>query len=822
MKKVLFFIAFTVCSAVTSLAQTTIVKGIVMDSLSHEPEPYATIRIFRDHKTEKPSATGVTDIKGRFNQKLNGKGLYMLYISSVGRKDIVREINLNGNVIDLDTLLINDDVKTLSGIVVKGQKPLVKMEADKMTYNVSNDVDSKSSTVLDMLRKVPMVVVDGQDNITVNGSGSFKVYVNGKPNLMMTNNPSQVFKMMPASTVQNIEVITNPGAKYDAEGTGGVLNIIMSSEAAKSQKADNYNITLTANGGTMPTYGGGVYASIEKGKFSGSIDISSHNSNSENLTVETTRQQFSDAGTSSVSSNSSTDNKMHFNMANFNMSYEIDSLRLLSGTFGVSKFSRNQNSNGNTTMTGTTYGNGYEYKSTSDENSNQYSINASIDYQRQFAHHKGRILTMSYMLSSTPNKDKTLNSFDATGTSFYNLNDRYTNAHTNTMEHTFQLDFTNPIDSKSTLDMGLKYIRRNNTSQSDYYDVSGSLYTKNDSNSTDYKHTNDIAAAYAEYNFKTTKVNLKAGLRYEHTWQNVKYYSNNGDNFSLNYGNLVPSASISYNLGMTGNIGLTYNMRISRPGISMLNPYVNRTDPTTTSYGNTNLDCEKSHTISAVYNYFTSKFMMNLTLRQSICDNSISQYSFYESGILNSTYGNVVKNRQTGLNTFINWSPTTNTRLMLNGGITYVNMKSYQLGYKNDGWQGNAMIGLQQTLPLKIRLGANLIANTKSYSLQGWNSGFNIGVLSLSRSFLKDDRLSISAMAITPLSGKNLNINNYSEGKNFNNRTNIHINLQMVNFTITYKLGHTSTVKKAQRTINNTDVKQSESNTGSVDQIMMR
>ena len=125
----------------------------------------------------------------------------------------------------------------LESVTVTASKPLVKMETDKMTYNVQEDADAKASTVLDMLRKVPMVTVDGQDNITVNGSSNFKVYVDGKPNPMFSSNPSQIFKAMPATMVKNIEVITNPGAKYDAEGTGGVLNLIMNKQTTANGAA---------------------------------------------------------------------------------------------------------------------------------------------------------------------------------------------------------------------------------------------------------------------------------------------------------------------------------------------------------------------------------------------------------------------------------------------------------------------------------------------------------------------------------------------------------------------------------------------------------
>ena len=124
----------------------------------------------------------------------------------------------------------NDSItwsKDLDGVTVTRMRRLVKADADKLSYDVKNDEDAKASTVLDMLRKVPMVSVDGEDNITVNGSSSFKVYVDGKPNMMMSSAPSQVFKSMPASMVKSIEVVTNPGAKYDAEGGAGwVLALI--------------------------------------------------------------------------------------------------------------------------------------------------------------------------------------------------------------------------------------------------------------------------------------------------------------------------------------------------------------------------------------------------------------------------------------------------------------------------------------------------------------------------------------------------------------------------------------------------------------------
>jgi hypothetical protein len=161
----------------------------------------------------------------------------------------------------------------LKGVEIVAQKPLVKMEVDKMSYNVAEDEDSKSNTVLDMLRKVPMVTVDGQDNITVNGSSSFKVYVDGMPNPMFSSNPSMVFKSMPATAVKSIEVMTNPGAKYDAEGAAGVLNIVMNRQNPQAaQSLNGYNGTIRATVGTKQL-GASAFINGQQGKLSYSANV---------------------------------------------------------------------------------------------------------------------------------------------------------------------------------------------------------------------------------------------------------------------------------------------------------------------------------------------------------------------------------------------------------------------------------------------------------------------------------------------------------------------------------------------------------------------
>ena len=785
------------------IAQEIKIQGVVVDSLTREGEPFATIRVYKANNDKEPVAMGTTDLEGRFEQAVKRAGDYRVLFSSVGRKNIniPFSIQKGQTTLSLDTIYVTDDVTRLSGVEIVAQKPLVKMEVDKLSYSVENDIDAKSNSVLDMLRKVPMVTVDGNDNITVNGSSSFKVYVDGKPNVMMSSNPSEIFKNMPASSIKDIEVVTNPGARYDAEGVGGVLNLITDrTSESRKQLLNNYNATIrgmAANRGA----GGGAFFSMQKNKFSMSVNANVMESFPMESQTEVNRTQFTSDGESQLRSSSTMDNSFHIQMGNLNLSYEIDSLNLLTASAGVMGFGMDIDGQSRTDL------GGLAYTTRNDNKSKRLSVNGSVDYQHTFASNKERMLTLSYLITTAPQRTNNYSWFETDQTnSFLDLTDRYSHAKDNTIEHTWQADFSTPIAAGHKLDLGAKYILRDNTSRSDYYDLMGEEQLWDESSSLDYSHKNRILAGYAEYRGNIQRVSLTAGLRYEHTWQNVVARLGQTDNFKLDYGNLVPSANLSYKINDSQNIGAAYNLRISRPGITLLNPYVDRSDPTSISYGNTNLDAEEVHNISLVYNLFNPKWVVNLTLRQSICDNGIEQYSFYEGNVLNSTYGNITRNKQTGLNAFVNWNATGKTRFTLNGSVAYVDVRSEQLDLKNHGWQGNIMFGYQQTLPWDIRMSANIMASTKSYNLQGWNSGFQAGMLSLSKSFLKD-KLNVTLTGMSPLNFGSLKFEGESAGHDYVSHTVSRISMANFGVSVSYTFGGKVNVKKAATTIQNSDLK---------------
>ncbi len=790
MKKFRILFATVMMMMSSAMMGQTTVKGVLMDEGLGEAEPFATIRVFKEGKTGKPVAMFLTDENGQFKQEVKGKGKFDIVFSSVGKEDLKMTITLGQeNPLNLDTLYIKENATMLKGVEIVAQKPLVKMEVDKMSYNVAEDEDSKSNTVLDMLRKVPMVTVDGQDNITVNGSSSFKVYVDGMPNPMFSSNPSMVFKSMPATAVKSIEVMTNPGAKYDAEGAAGVLNIVMNRQNPQAaQSLNGYNGTIRATVGTKQL-GASAFINGQQGKLSYSANVMTSYNKPGSTTTE--MEQLQDNGASQILT-SENNVKTPFTMGSLTLGYQIDSVSSLNLTAQVNSMNMKSNGTSTTTIDGNNYGKGFSYGSTTDMKNSRTSFNGSIDYQRFFNKEHTQSLGLTYQLSYSPATTKMTNNFGTTSNQI-DLTDRYSENKDKTTSHIFQLDYTMPLGIGQTLSLGTKFQLHDASSDSKYY-LKG-IYDP--SSSSDYEYKNSILAGYGEYAGNFGKFGLKAGLRYEYTWQDVEYHLGNGEDFKKNYGNLVPTASLQYTLTQGSNLGLTYNMRISRPGISYLNPYVDKTNPIALTYGNPELDVEKSHNLSLVYNMFTPKLMINLNLHHNFVDNAISQYSFYDSdNLLNTTYGNVVKRHQTGLSGYVNYLLTKDTRIFFNGGLNYTDLRSDALDQKNSGWTFNAMVGLQQTLPWDLKLSAFAITSTKNYTLQGWSGGFNILTGTLSKSLLKD-KLTIGVQGILGLnSGGKLNIESESRGKDFTSHTNVKVPIYGVALTVSYTFGNSKMSSK--------------------------
>ena len=703
----------------------------------------------------------------------------------------------------------------LGAVSVVASKPLIKMETDKMTYNVQEDPEAKASTVLDMLRKVPRVTVDGQDNIAVNGSSSFKVYVDGKPNPMYTSNASQIFKAMPATMVKSIEVVTNPGARYDAEGTGGVLNIVFNKRwngASGGDGANGYNGNVSVAGGNL-TQRMSALINGQQGKLTYSANGMLNQQRMNGTTIDFDRVQKPRAGTSQAGADADShmayhqksDMKQPYAMGNISLSYDIDSLSTVSAMADYATFKQKINGLPETRMYGGVYGKGFSYSNEMRQETGTKAFYGSMDYQRFWNDDRKSYMILSYLFNNSLAHTNNYTFYDkAVGVTGVQLNDLRSNNGTRATEHTLQADFTQALSAKHTLNFGAKYINRLNKADSKYYDVADDrTETFNPANSVEYENTQAILAAYAEWKAQWGKLGTVLGSRYEYTWENVEYKLGDGDDFKKHYGVLVPSASLSYGMAAGMNIGVNYSMRIVRPGNNYLNPYVDRSNPTSLSYGNTDLDMEKSHTVNMVYNYYSAKFMLSATAGYAFCDNQIEQYSFIDgNNLLNQTYGNMAKKREASLNVFANWMLAKKTRLIMNAQASYVDMRSRALGLKNNGWSGNAMLNLQQTLPWDIQLTLGGMLTTKTYNLQGYQGGMEIAFATLSKELLKD-KLDLSLQFLTPLSDK-LDIKTRTLNSDYVQGMTVRVPLRMVMLTLNWKFGNTKKqFKKAKTNITN-------------------
>ncbi|MDP4275260.1 MAG: carboxypeptidase-like regulatory domain-containing protein, partial [Bacteroidota bacterium] len=242
------------------------IKGQVVEKLSGNSIPYATITIKNDSNQKK--IMQASDASGRFLIKTGESHKYTLIISSVGYKEIHIPLNIKKEITDLGTLAMEEGVE-LKTVTITAQKPLVRETVDKIVYSVESDPESQTSNTLEILRKVPFITVDGNDEIYLKGQQDFKILVNGKSSLMMTYNRKDVLKNLPASKIKNIEIITNPSSKYDAEGVGGIINIVTSRKIM-----DGYNGSINTGMDSHGSLNSSIYLTTKINKFCFSADYS--------------------------------------------------------------------------------------------------------------------------------------------------------------------------------------------------------------------------------------------------------------------------------------------------------------------------------------------------------------------------------------------------------------------------------------------------------------------------------------------------------------------------------------------------------------------
>ena len=693
-----------------------------------------------------------------------------------------------------------DSTKTqkLEEVVVTQRRQLIKNDIDKLTYDVQHDKTAQTKTTLEILKKIPLVTVDGQENIRVQGSTSFKVYRNGHPDPSLSGqNLKDILKAIPASTIKRIEVITDPGAKYDAEGTTAILNIVMMSNTKLQGVSGNVNSNIDSYGSVRL----GTYLTTKVGKLTTSVNYNYADQNkkqTENYREEAYNYVKTGEHTHEYGKNS-TGATIHF--GNINASYEIDSLNLL--TASTNFFGYKVDANTQSTNERWDKNNQLIYKFNNDMTTPGYSyvnLGGRFDYQHK-THLDGEVLTLSYMLAAT----RQHTTFRQAYSNMVNFPVSYTsydrNTHERFTEHTFQIDYVRPFGKHHKIESGTKYILRynNSTSLMDYQGTTPDMESK-------FKHNAQVAAAYLSYILTAGKWAARAGLRYEFTRMKASYPDGSNADFHTDLNDCVPSASLQYKIRDGQTLKLSYNTSINRPGINYLNPAVIST-PTTESFGNANLGSSRNQKLQLAYMLVAPKFTLQLNPYYSFTNNGIAHIMYEQNHKNVYTYQNILKSKVFGISSYTEWTPFTGTSFTLNASMRYVRITLPTPYLKNSGCGGGIYFNWDQKIPWKLTLSTSLGGEYGNrvynpYAIEGHWFYYDF---TLTRRFLKD-KLTVSLSAESPFIKERSSTYRIVQG-DYTGYERAVMKPKRFGIRLSWNFGKLrASVKKAERSIQNDDL----------------
>ena len=640
----LFIASFSFCYAQSKGSN---IKGQIADSLSKVPLEYATITLF-EPGNKKPITGTVTDRAGNFIISNVKEGKYTVVFEFIGYKSFTaKDVTITNTSFDFKKILLLPVKANLEEVIVASKVKLIDNKIDKLVFNAEKDVSSQSGVATDILKKIPQVSVDVDGNVQLAGSGGVRFLINGKPSTAFGSSITDVLQSIPASQIKSVEVITNPGAKYDAAGLGGIINIILKSNNAKGY---NGNISLTA--GTR-NENGSFNVNARKNNFGANFFLSANKRLKANVNSLSERYTTNAGITDYLRQQGVAGFERHGVQTGAGFDWTIKEKNSITAAISFNNFGNNgsgysnqylqQNLGGNPNQIITLINSANKFKFT--------NTDVNLNYKRKFAK-EDRELEFSVNSSFGNNKNTSSNAqfYEPKDSLFYGTQSQNPGK---TKETQLALDYTQPLANNVKLGMGSKvsFNEINSTSQVLSYVPFSKSYTLNNSlaNNLDYKQ--QVYAFYTELSFPVTKtLSAKLGSRYERT-EIKSYYSNAQQQVKVpGYNTLVPSAYLLQKVGEKSNLKLSYSKRIERPDYQDLNPFVNTNDPKNLSVGNPFLKPEIGHRLELSYSKeFAQIGSGSINLFYRLNDQDIQPYviyyPFYKAG--DSVYNNVaVSTRQ--------------------------------------------------------------------------------------------------------------------------------------------------------------------------------
>lgn len=722
------------------------ISGKIVDSLSNSPVEFAAVGLWLNGKAIDGT---LSESNGGFKFEGLKKGTYKLVLSFVGYKAKSVEgiqVTSNDQNLNLGNINLSGDNISLDEVVVTGQAALVEDKIDRLVYNADKDITNKGGTAEEVLRKVPMLSVDLDGNVELRGSSNIRVLINNKPSTIFASSVGEALNQIPADQVKSVEVITSPGAKYDGEGTAGIVNIIL-----KKNTFAGVTGNISTGVGIQGSFLNGSVNLRDK-KWGLSLNGSGRYSYNFLTKSENTRESYINGVPTFLSQTSS--NRGVWGRGRYSASFDYDFDKKTNLTLSVSNSNRVNGGDGDL-ITSLTNASGQTIFSNSrliDQTSNGNSYDFDATFFKKYENPLQE-LSIAAQLSRSLRK----NNFTAI------QNDIQADSSLNNgvdQEITLQLDYVHPIGEKSKWEMGAKGILRKATSNGDFfsYNAEAQSYFRNDLRSNFLDYDQDVISAYSSFTLNLPKMwGLQAGLRYERT--NIRADFKDVPNADIpDYDNFLPSVTLSKRYEKGTTLKASYNQRIQRPSIRYLNPFVDYSNQNDISYGEPTLLPELLDQFELGYSTFFGRNSINFSVYSRFTDNSIERIRnvIRVDGvdITETTYGNVGINRRVGSNLSYNIMPTQKFRI--GGGVnaSYVYMDTRTIS--NDGMNYSFNLNTSYSFPKDWTAAFFGFASLPRVELQGTRGGFYFHTFSV-RKDINDKKGSIGMGIENPFS-RSINI----------------------------------------------------------------
>jgi outer membrane receptor protein involved in Fe transport len=616
-------------------AQEVTVKGTLVDSASAKPVAYATINFLQPQN--KMSKTIVSDKSGAFQTSL-APGPYKVTITHSGFRKKGMHLAVQGQPVDMGNVQLVTLVKNLAQVTVTAARPMVEQKEDRLIYNVEDDPSAKSESASEILRKTPYVNVDGDGGIQVNGQSNFRVLLNGRETALFSQNVKEALKAFPGATIARIEVITSPSAKYDAEGVGGIINIIT------KKKLAGYNGSVNTNATTI----GNTTAGLNIGLKTGKLGITGMYSVMRNPGLKTRQlgvtTPFQPIAFSRREVGGNRKTELFFHQANLELSYDLDSTNtiVVYGNMGKPKNEAYNDYSIHTVFpNGTTDTDPYFLETRTTFPSHGFGT----DYIRKFKGKPQKELTFRFQALYNKNRSFASSEQEIGTYDRFILN----NSEAFNSEYTAQADLVEPLNKTTRVETGLKTILRKAYSdfESQVKFSKAEPYGIDPDNSDRFNYDQNVYSGYVSVNKVTKFLTARIGARIEHTWVHGDFTSTK-TTVRQSYTNFIPNVLLTKQFSKTMNSQFTYSMRLGRPSISSLNPFVNNSDSLNISFGNPNLGPQYVHNFAWQMRFFKGPKFISVQTGFNFANNLIIQNPRFDAatGVTSVTGANAGQMRE--------------------------------------------------------------------------------------------------------------------------------------------------------------------------------